>query len=49
MWSIIKLPVLNEGIDEKEENFQLLVSALGSINEIELVTQLESINLLCRD
>lgn len=49
MWSIIELPVLNEGIDEKEENFQLLVSALRTINEFELVKQLDSINRLCRD
>lgn len=44
MWSIIELPVWDEKIDEKEENYILLTESLLSISQYNLISRLKELN-----
>ncbi|MGI6157448.1 MAG: phosphotransferase [Saccharofermentanales bacterium] len=48
MWSIIELAAWDEEIDEKEENYRLLREALLSVNQSDLISQLDELNTCCR-
>ncbi|WP_103980866.1 hypothetical protein [Helcococcus massiliensis] len=49
MWSIIDLSIWDEKIDEKEENYLSLRESLLDIEQKELVSKLDKINLDCRE
>lgn len=49
MWSLIELSPYDNGIDEKQDNFNELISCLKAVNQINLVEELNELNRSSRN